>query len=147
MKNVVWASNTVSVIVLPSGPEGERLLDVAKQWTASFVLGPALWVLDHHIPEDTGEAPNVQALVLGRDKDGKPESSQVNLFWALGSQEFSLVRMLAVRSEQAPETQAKTTAKVRLLERYLDASRPSIRGLDKSKPIGTQMVKLNLVFS
>jgi hypothetical protein len=147
MKNVVWASNTVSVIVLPSGPEGERLLDVAKQWTASFVLGPALWVLDHHIPEDNGEAPNVQALVLGRDKDGKPESSQVNLFWALGSQEFSLVRMLAVRSEQAPEIQATTTDKVRLLERYLDASRPSIRGLDKSKPIGTQMVKLNLVFS
>lgn len=147
MKNVVWASNTVSVIVLPSGQDGEELLEIAKQWTASFVLGPALWVQDHHIPEDTGEAPDVQAYVLGRNKIGEPEYSQVNLFWALGSQEFTLVRMLAVRSEQSPEVQAATTSKVRLLEKYLDASRPSVRGLDKSKPIGTQMVKLNLVFS
>jgi hypothetical protein len=147
MKNVVWASNTVSVIVLPSGQDGEELLEIAKQWTASFVLGPALWVQDHHIPEDTGEAPDVKAFVLGRNKIGEPENSLVNLFWALGSQEFSLVRILAVRSEQSPEVQAATTSKVRLLEKYLDASRPSLRGLDKSKPIGTQMVKLNLVFS
>ena len=147
MKNVVWASNTVSVVVLPSGRDGEELLEIAKQWTASFVLGPALWVQDHHIPESTGQAPDVRALVLGRDKAGEPEFSEVNLFWALGSQEFSLVRMLAVRSEQKPEVQAATTAKVRLLEKYLEASRPATRGLDRAKPIGTQMVKLNLVFS
>jgi hypothetical protein len=147
MKNVIWASNTVSVVVLPSGRDGEELLEIAKQWTASFVLGPALWVQDHHIPESAGQAPDVRALVLGRNKTGEPEFSEVNLFWALGSQEFSLVRMLAVRSEQSPDVQAATTSKVRLLGRYLDASRPSLRGLGTSKPIGTQMVKLNLVFS
>lgn len=147
MKSVVWASNTVSVIVLPSGRDGDELLDIAKQWTASFVLGPALWVQDRHIPEDTGNAPDVQALVLGRNVSGEAEFSQVNLFWALGSQEFSLVRLVAVRSEQPPEIQTATTEKVRLLARYLDASRPAVLGLDRAKTIGTQMVKLNLVFS
>ena len=147
MNQQLWPSGSVSVIMLPSGWDGQEVLELAEQWTASWLLTPALWVIDTQVPEKSDGPPEVKAFVLGRDSNGRPDKTEVDLFWALGSQPFRLVRLVAVRSEQDSKDQVSTTQKIRLLSDYLDASKPVMRLEDSSVESGTKLLKLNLVFA
>lgn len=148
MPSSIWSSNSVSVILLPSGDEGVQLLKLAKEWTSAWVLGPAFWILDTQIREiEGGVIPDVNAFFLGRDEMGAPSEREVSLFWALGAQEFSLIRLIAVRCKQSRAAQAITSEKVSLLAQALDLSRPDVSEKTHHGHLGTELKKINLIFS
>ena len=147
MTNLVWPTGTASIVVLPSGTEGERLLSLAKQWSASWLLSPAFWVVESQIPDPSDEVPVVKAYVLGRNSQGNPDLREVDLFYALNSQVFQLIRLLAIRVKQSTEGQEITSKKIRYLAKYLDSAKPYMRVGSKVGSVGTKFIKLNLVFS
>ena len=44
MTDSFWPDAKTSIILLPSGVQGESLLALAAEWTKMGLLGPALWV-------------------------------------------------------------------------------------------------------
>lgn len=144
-----FPSDTVSVIVLPSGEDGKQVLELAESWTGAWLLGPAFWIECDQIPLESDGPPKVLGWMLGRDEKGQPTRTLLDkgLFWALGAQRFKLIRLVAVRSQQNKEAQDETTQKVRLLAQYLDAARPGFFDRSKASDVGTDYKKLNLVFA
>ena len=62
-----WPAQAASVIVLPSGERGAQLLEMAKTWSQSGILGQALWVL----PKDNLEASHnlsINSQIFGREQ-------------------------------------------------------------------------------
>jgi len=154
MPKLTWPSGTVSIIILPAGDDGEKLLEIAKQWTASWLISPAFWIVESQIPEMTEDAlnqidtiPKVRAFVLGRDASGNPDSREVDLFFALGSQVFQLVRLIAARTKQPKEELSRTNAKVQILAKILDAAKPQLKIGSSVGDVGTRVAKVNLIFS
>lgn len=144
----VWPDGRVSVILLPAGERGERILDIVEQWMAGWLITPALWVLPSDVPiVDTQRPPEMRAVVIGRGRSGQPERRDVELLWALGSQEFKLVRLIAARTE-APKQEADEFARAALqLRRYLDFALPRQTEINKEEPPGADLLCLNLVFA
>ena len=110
MAKKIWNSEAISIIVLPSGKQGQEILDLAEAWSRSWLLTPALWMLADEIPDfdETAEIdlqvpPSLSAYLLGRDSEQKPVREQVDVFWTLGSQPFKKIRFVAVRTEQDPD--------------------------------------------
>jgi hypothetical protein len=131
MSKKIWTSGAVSIIVLPSGDQGRAILDLAQEWTRSWLLTPALWMLADEIPEfDPGVditlqvPPKLNAYLLGRDLDQNPVREAVDVFWTLGSQPFNTVRFIAVRTEQDVELMEKTSASAQTAARYISYAIP-----------------------
>jgi hypothetical protein len=148
VSKLTWPEGAASVIILPSGSDGERLLNLASEWTSSWLLGTAFWVQTEDIPLVKGNnPPDVKAWVLGRNEDGSPARSKVDLFWALGAQKFNLIRLIAARTEQTAEAQAATSVAIAAAAEYLDAAKPEQIDQAVDSPEGTKLVKVNLVFA
>ena len=106
MAKKIWESEAVSIIVLPSGDQGREILDLAQDWSRSWLLTPALWMLADEIPEFDAEKgielqvpPRLTAYLLGRDAEQNSVKDEVDVFWTLGSQPFKTIRFIAVRTE------------------------------------------------
>ena len=41
MAKKIWESEAVSIIVLPSGDQGREILELAQEWSRSWLLTPA----------------------------------------------------------------------------------------------------------
>lgn len=87
MSKKVWNDDAISIIILPSGSQGEKILDLALQWSRSWLLTPALWMMADDIPEFDPTVdislqipPNLSAFLLGRDLDQNPVKEQVDVF-------------------------------------------------------------------
>ena len=143
----VWTGKSVSVVVLPSGTDGEALLALAKQWTSSWLIGPAFWVTSEQIPEDVGLISETTAFFVGRDKNGNADHREVSLRWALGAEEFKMIRLVAVRTTQDFAVQAETTKKVHQIAEWLDSGAPAVSGLTHEGYLGTAVKKINLIFT
>ena len=104
MSRKIWESGAVSIIVLPSGDQGRAILDLAQDWSRSWLLTPALWMLADEIPDfdpeieiDLQVPPKLSAYLLGRDLEQNSVKEEVDVFWTLGSQPFSKVRWFGVQ--------------------------------------------------
>ena len=149
-----WPSGSVSIVVLPTGVDGRELLNLAKQWTASWLISPAFWIVEDQIPEvsdlsieQMDKIPLVRAYILGRDQAGQPDMREVELFYALGSQVFNLVRLIAARTKQPKDELERTSAKVQILAKILDVAKAQLQVGSTLGDVGTQVTKINLIFS
>lgn len=138
MSKKVWNDDAISIIILPSGSQGEKILDLALQWSRSWLLTPALWMMADDIPEfdpeidiDLQIPPNLSAFLLGRDLDQNPVKEQVDVFWTLGSQPFSVIRFIAVRTEQDPELMRRTNLAAETAAKFVERAVPA--ALDRFK--------------
>ena len=154
MSKKIWASGAVSIIVLPSGDQGRAILDLAQEWTRSWLLTPALWMLADEIPEfDPGVditlqvPPKLNAYLLGRDLEQNPVREAVDVFWTLGSQPFNTVRFIAVRTEQDVEHMEKTSASAQTAARYISYAIPQRNHNNDDDLLGSYFRKYNLVIS
>ena len=114
MSNRFWPEGRVSIVLLPSGEQGESLLALAAEWTRTGLLGPALWVLPEHVGTADSAPPKIQATVLGLGHDLAPISVDAGLFKALAEEPLSLVRLVKLRSAH--------------LEREIDVLQDAIAG-------------------
>lgn len=154
MSKKIWASGAISIIVLPSGDQGRAILDLAQEWTRSWLLTPALWMLADEIPEfDPGVditlqvPPKLSAYLLGRDLEQNPVRETVDVFWTLGSQPFNRVRFIAVRTEQDIELMEKTSASAQTAARFISHAIPQRNDNDENDLLGSYFRKYNLVIS
>ncbi len=88
-----------SIVLLPSGEQGEAILALAGEWTKMGLLGHALWVHAR-----AGRAmrrtarPHIRAVVLGVGHDLEVAAIEVDLFEALAREALSVVRLVKLRS-------------------------------------------------
>ena len=154
MGKKIWGSDKVSIILLPSGDLGRSILDLAQDWTRSWLLTPALWMLADEVPDfdpsldsELQVPPNLKAYLLGRDQEQNAVREEVDVFWTLGSQPFKVVRFIAVRTEQSDELMRKTNLAAVTSSKFISRATPEISS-DTSKVSGkSNFKKYNLVIS
>jgi len=150
----IWGSDKVSIILLPSGDLGRSILDLAQDWTRSWLLTPALWMLADEVPDfdpsldsELQVPPNLKAYLLGRDQEQNAVREEVDVFWTLGSQPFKIVRFIAVRTEQSDELMRKTNLAAETSVKFISRATPEISS-DAQKVSGkSNFKKYNLVIS
>jgi len=129
--------NPQTIVVLPPEREDE-LLDLARQWTAGWMIKSALWVRPSDlIPDEQfnpDAPPRVMATIIGRNG-----SANVELFEELGRHPYDLLRFIAVRAVE-PGVAVNSD-----LDKALDVLRLHLH--DFSKPEGTELTFTNLIFS
>jgi hypothetical protein len=150
----IWESERISIIVLPSGKQGEEILNLAQDWSRSWLLTPALWMLADEIPEvdndldiDFQIPPKLRAYLLGRDLEQNAVREEVDVFWTLGSQQFRKIRFVAVRTEQDPALMERTFVGARNAATYIERSVPEARDKAKADLAGALFSKYNLVIA
>ncbi len=154
MATKIWSSDTVSLIVLPSGDQGREILDLAQDWSRSWLLTPALWMLADEIPDFEANPsissmvpPNLSAYLLGRDLEQNPVREQVDVFWALGSQTFKVIRFIAVRTEQDQALMQKTSLRAETAARFIERAVPKSKSLSEEELSGALFRKYNLIIA
>lgn len=154
MAKKIWESEAVSIIVLPSGKQGDQILALAQEWSRSWLLTPALWMLADEIPEfiedlsvDLQVPPKLNAYLLGRDTEQRSVKEDVDVFWTLGSQPFKKVRFIAVRTEQNLELMKKTTVGAQTAANFIEAAIPRIGVGAERSATGAYFNKYNLIVS
>jgi hypothetical protein len=154
MAKKIWESEAVSIIVLPSGNQGREILDLAQDWSRSWLLTPALWMLADEIPAFDAEKgielqvpPRLSAYLLGRDAEQNSVKEEVDVFWTLGSQPFKTIRFIAVRTEQDVDQMKKTTIGAETAARFIERAVPEVRDLSRAELTGALFNKYNLVIA
>lgn len=143
-----WGHEAVSVIVLPAGAEGEGLLQVARRWTATWMLAPALWVRAEDVPSEIAGPPEIKALVLGRGPFGGEDEVEVELFWKLGEQFRPRVRLIAIRMLQSAQDDRITSHAIDLIDSYLNRALPTRLDVNREETpdeLFTEFLRLNLI--
>jgi hypothetical protein len=145
MRNL-WRDSGLTIVVLPSGEQGDRLYEVAKLWTELKMLAPAMWVREELLDPIMDGPPKQTAIVLGNKLGGSTDEVRVDLFQQLARQPLSLVRLLVVRSAIPNFAfDEKQDALVTLLSKYLDWSMPATINSSETTESVTSFVKLNLL--
>ena len=88
----------MSVILLPSGEQGEALLALAGEWTRMGLLGPALWVRPENVRRARSGPPRIGATILVLDREHRLTAVDVDLFESLARESLALVRLVKLRS-------------------------------------------------
>jgi len=140
----------LSIVVLPAGPEGDRILDVVRVWTGNWLLTPAIWVRAEDVPVNSVGPPEIAARVIGRAETGGSAEAEIELFWTLGERHHARVRLLAIQMKQEHELQVQTAEAITQLDRYLsqamplDPERDPTRSHDEGD-VFTEFLRINLI--
>ncbi|AZZ52889.1 hypothetical protein [Rathayibacter festucae] len=120
-----WPDGKAAIVLLPSGAQGETLLELAAQWTKTGLLGQALWVLPEHVKTSPYAPPQIEAVVLGVGADLESVAIAVDLFEALAEEPLALVRLVTLRSALPErETDEAQDAVADLVSRWVRTSMP-----------------------
>lgn len=143
-----WSKDSISVIVLPAGIEGQGILEIARKWTAAWLLSPALWVRAEDVATESYGPPEIRTMVLGRGEMGGEDDAEVELFWKLGEHYRPRVRLVAIRMLQDASDQEVTSLAIRRLADYLDDALPTRVVTDRENnpnQMYTDFLRLNLI--
>ncbi len=148
MAESIWKDAGISIIVLPSGTQGDSLLEVAKQWTELRLLAPSIWVRPELLTETRGGPPRQEAIVLGASRQGGIHTVSVDLFEQLAREKISTVRLLVVRTlAETVDFDQHQDRLVEILSTYLDHAVPQVRAEGQVDVLANPLVKLNLLMS
>jgi hypothetical protein len=126
MSKAFWPASKASIILLPSGAQGQNLFDFAKSWVEAGLLGPAIWVLPESIVNEPGSPPKVMATVLGISSDRSVIEIQVDLFEQIAREALKVIRLVKLRSSRpSQEFDKEQDEIVKIIEKYLGWSVPS----------------------
>jgi|tagenome__1003787_1003787.scaffolds.fasta_scaffold20984631_2 hypothetical protein len=116
-----------AVVLLP-GTHARALLEIAQEWTASWLLTPAAYVDLSAVHVDAGD-PNRAPLVVPCQVVGRNGVSNLDLFRALGRYESDVLRVVAVRlvDESAEDTAEQQRLMGAVRDTLARAGRSSLR--------------------
>lgn len=145
-KDPIWGESGLSIILLPSGEQGDALFSVAKAWTKLKLLAPSMWVRPENLDSKRGNPPRQIAVVLGASRSGEPHEVEVDLFEQLARQNLNQIRLVVVRTA-APDLDfdEKQDDLVELLSRYLEHSVPQLPYSSDTEAPATTLAKVNLM--
>lgn len=142
----LWRETGLSVILLPSGEQGQSLFEIAKLWAELRLISPAIWVRAEDLELGKTGPPKVKATVLGNNKKGEPALIEIELFNQLARESLGLVRLVVLRSV-VPEADfdQRQDDLADLLSQYLDWSLPKSQADTGPGIVKPELVKLNLL--
>ena len=145
-KDPIWGEPGLSITLLPSGPQGDALFEVATAWTKLRLLAPSMWVRAEWLDSTGTNPPRQTAVVLGASRAEEPHMVEVDLFEQLARQNLGQIRLLVVRTAVPDlEFDQKQDDLVELLSRYLDQSVPKVRSSNDAEAPMASLSKLNLL--
>lgn len=141
-----WLDSTVSVILVPSGGQGDELMALVARWTTLGILGPALWVRPESVDTSSGGPPKIDAVVLGQSPEHAATTLTIDLFEVLAREPLRLVRLLKVRSA-APsrEVDALQDEIADLVSKYLGYAMPMANPDENVLERRTQLARITLI--
>jgi hypothetical protein len=145
MGKAFWPAGKASIILLPSGSQGESLLALSKSWAEAGLLGPAFWIKPEDVEINENQPPAITATVLGVNSDRTVVEIQVDLFEQLARENLAVVRLVKLRAATAGrESDQLQDSIVGEIEAYLGWSMPSSdsRASDKEAVLDYQPVNL-----
>jgi hypothetical protein len=142
----LWGESGVTILVLPSGAQGEQLLQVAREWTSLRLLSPSIWVQPEKLRHEAGAPPQIVATVLASTQAGEVREREVELFHQLAMQQLTSVRMLVTRPA-VPDAEFDSIQDefVTVLSEYLEIATPQILASKETGGEGVTLTKLNLI--
>ena len=143
MTDSFWPDAKTSIVLLPSGPQGESLLALAAEWTKMGMLGPALWVQPERFVPEAGAPPHIDAMVLGVGRDQEIATVHIDLFEALAQEALAVVRLVKLRS--AVPSRALDAEQDAIAERVRDYVRRSMPMPNPAANISEQATDLKHV--
>ena len=137
-----WPAQAASVIVLPSGERGAQLLEMAKTWSQSGILGQALWVL----PKDNLEASH--NLSINSQIFGREQVIELDLFQQLAQNPLKTLRIIAVRMiTDSNDEDLLQDQVVKALDRLTDFGVPVLTGQSGGNASGTDILRINMIMA
>ena len=137
-----WPAQAASVIVLPSGKRGETLLEMAKSWSQSGILGQALWIL----PKEDLEASHnlaIKAQIFGR-----AQVIELDLFQQLAQNPLKTLRIIAIRLiTDAKDEDNLQDQVISSLDRLTDVGVPVLTGQTGGTASGTDTLRINMIMA
>lgn len=142
----IWTDGSASIVLLPSGENGERLLELAKEWTRTGLLRPAMWLDLDRVNLGENAPPDVPVKVLGLSPDRELHEIDVDLFGQLAQRELKVVRIVGLRFlTDDKSTHIRQNTLVRDVGHYLERSLPLPVNQTGQKEAKTRLLRLNLV--
>ena len=141
-----WLDSTVSVILVPSGDQGNEIMALVARWTTLGILGPALWVRPESVDTSSGGPPKIDAVVLGQSPERAATTLTIDLFEVLAREPLRLVRLVKVRSA-APsrEVDALQDEIADLVSKYLGYAMPMANPDENVMDRRTQLARITLI--
>jgi len=144
----IWGTGGITIVIPPSGEQGKKLYDVAREWTSIGLLRPSIWLSDMDSADAKLSPPNIFATVIGSSKAGEVQEIEEELFSLLAQYEVRKVRLVVVRQSSADlafdQIQDQYAEHV---SGYLEASIPPRATSERSTNEDFGLVKLNLMTS
>lgn len=132
--------------MLPSGSNGDRILELAKEWTQTGLLRPAMWLDLDNVNLGENAPPEVPVKVLGLSPDRELHEIDVDLFGQLAQRELKVVRIVGLRFlTDDKSTHLKQNSLVKDVGHYLERSLPLPVNQTGSNDAKTRLIRLNLV--
>lgn len=139
----LWHEGAASVVLLPGGEDGLKILDIVEEWTQCWMLKPAFWVhsSESRISEDA--VPRITCSVIGRN--GRRD---IDLLDYLSREDFEQVCLIAIRTvDELGDHDALQDKIVEQVQDALDSARPLTIKDDRADRPETDFVRINLVFA
>lgn len=143
VSSTLWHEGSASIVLLPGGEDGLRILDIVQEWTECWMLKPAFWVYssEEKISEDA--VPRVTTCVIGRN--GRRE---IDLLDYLSREDFDRVRLIAIRTvDEDGDHDTLQDKIVDLVKDALESARPLEIKDDRADKPQTDFIRVNLVFA
>jgi hypothetical protein len=142
----IWTDGSASIVLLPSGSNGDRILELAKEWTQTGLLRPAMWLDLDSVNLFENAPPDVPVKVLGLSPDRELHEIEVDLFGQLAQRELRVVRIVGLRYlTDDKSTHVKQNSLVRDVGHYLERSLPLPVNQTGNSDAKTRLLRLNVV--
>ena len=139
----LWHEGSASVVLLPGGEDGLRILDIVEEWTQCWMLKPAFWVYSSEEKISTDSVPRITTSVIGRN--GRRD---IDLLDYLSREDFNQVRLIAIRTvDERSEHDALQDKIVDQVKDALESARPLEIKSDRADRPQTKFVRVNLIFA
>jgi hypothetical protein len=139
----LWHEGAASVVLLPGGEDGLKILDIVEEWTQCWMLKPAFWVHSSESKISEDAVPRITCCVIGRN--GRRD---IDLLDYLSREDFEQVRLIAIRTvDELSEHDALQDKIVDQVKNALESARPLVIKDDRADRPQTKFVRVNLVFA
>ncbi|MCC6375797.1 MAG: hypothetical protein IT191_02125 [Microbacteriaceae bacterium] len=148
MPNLLWPSGSITVVLLPSGDQGDELLNLAREWTGYGLLSPTMWVKPSGVTGEGGKPPEVTATLIAQSRDGGLIEDEVQVFEVLAVEKLRKVRLVKIRSalpDQVADINQDGIAET--LSRYVSLSIPLGSPGQSGNSDRIQLLRITLVCS
>jgi hypothetical protein len=141
--STLWHEGSASIVLLPGGEDGLRILDIVQEWTECWMLKPAFWVYSSEEKISDDAVPRITTCVIGRN--GRRD---IDLLDYLSREDFDKVRLIAIRTvDESGEHDTFQDKIVDLVKDALESARPLEIKANRADRPHTTLIRVNLVFA